>query len=282
MNEPAIDEFQARQAAVEQYVRTGNYEVAFSAWPGSVWDRERQASDDMVRALVARVKELSRACSAPMVSMPTDLVAYTRKKLEPMVRGLSRYDEQESVLAVLEKSVVFLTSGNMEEVLLGCTWLHTAWDLANLYLGSIGASLLGPDAEHIVGLSEETTCYVSTRYFEADDPFEDFIVHEAAHIFHNCKRDTVGLPETKKREWLLDIKFQKRETFAYACEAYACILQNASRFRDRAALAAKYASKVRISAEGVDASEVSDILAAACLARNGWKIILQRCAPEKR
>ncbi len=45
MNEPAIDEFQARQAAVEQYVRTGNYEVAFSAWAGNAWDRKRQGSD---------------------------------------------------------------------------------------------------------------------------------------------------------------------------------------------------------------------------------------------
>jgi len=104
----------------------------------------------------------------------------------------------------------------------------------------------------------------------------------AQHIFHNCKRPTVGLPETRTREWLLDIDYPKRETFAYSCEAYARILELASTFSARADLAAEYATKVRISEERVDAAEVGDILAAAASARNGWKTILERCAPEKR
>ncbi len=54
----------------------------------------------------------------------------------------------------------------------------------NLYLASIGADLLGEDAPRVVGVSEETTCYVSPEYFTEDDPLCDFIVHEAAHIFH--------------------------------------------------------------------------------------------------
>ena len=41
------------------------------------------------------------------------------------------------------------------------------------------------------------------------------------------ERRTVGLPETRQREWLLDIDFRKRETFAYACEAYSRILEPA-------------------------------------------------------
>ena len=73
-------------------------------------------------------------------------------------------------------------------------------------------------------LSEETTCYVSPAYFGEEDPFADVVVHEVAHIFHNCKRHKAGLRQTRRREWLLDIEFRKRETFAYACEAYACVL----------------------------------------------------------
>jgi hypothetical protein len=53
-------------------------------------------------------------------------------------------------------------------------------------------------------------------YFRHEDPFADFVVHEIAHIFHNCKRRAAGLPETRMRDWLLDIDFRKRETFAYA------------------------------------------------------------------
>jgi hypothetical protein len=273
------DDASARRAAVQLYLRTGEYDPKFLAWSGNVIERETKAMADMLQTLVAEVKKLSGKIHVP--SFPADLVAFTRKKVEPMVRGFFGRDEQETVLAVLEKSLVFLTPANIEQVLLGCTWPHSAWDLANLYLGSMGAPLLGPDAPQIVGLSEETTCYVSLKYFKMEDPFADFVVHEAAHIFHNCKRRTIGLAETKRREWLLDIQYQKRETFAYACEAYARILERAPKPQDRPALAIEYASRVRMSAESVDPVEVNSILADACAARNGWKIILARCAPEK-
>ncbi|MGC9986909.1 MAG: hypothetical protein ABSF35_25245 [Polyangia bacterium] len=275
------DDEPARQAAIERYLRTGKYETTSPAWPGNAWEREVRAHDDMIRALVAEVNKLAAGHEIPSASLPADLVAFTRKKVEPMARGLFRRDEQEAVLAVLEKSVVFLTPANIDQVLLQCSWLHTAWSLANLYLDSMGASLLGPDADKIVGLSEETTCFVSLKYFKMEDPFADFVVHEAAHIFHNCKRRTIGLAEKRKREWLLDIEYQKRETFAYACEAYARILERAPKPQDRPALATEYASKVRVSGERVDTVEVNSILADACAARNGWKIILARCAPEK-
>ena len=79
-------------------------------------------------------------------------------------------------------------------------WLHSAWALANLYLGSPGAELLSDEAPRIVGLSLETTCYVSLEYFSETSRFSDYLVHETAHIFHNCKRGTAGLEETRRRE----------------------------------------------------------------------------------
>src|SRR5450759_5321124 len=101
------------------------------------------------------------AAAPPQVSVPElDLVAFTRARVEPMVRGLFPRDEQEAVLGVLERSVVLLTPANIADVLRNGYWLHTAWDLANLFLASVGADLLGPDATGIVGLSEETTCYI--------------------------------------------------------------------------------------------------------------------------
>jgi hypothetical protein len=99
-----------------------------------------------------------------------------------------------------EKSVVYVTSDTIKSILLNHRWDHSKWDLANMYLLSLGAKLLGKKAARIVGMSEETTCYVSPDYFaEDDDPFADFIVHDAAHIFHNCKRRTIGLRETRGR-----------------------------------------------------------------------------------
>jgi len=140
---------------------------------------------------------------------------------------------------------------------------------------------LGQTLPRSIGLSEETTCYVSLTYFHEGDPFDDFVVHEAAHIFHNCKRRTIGLAETRKREWLLDIQYRKRETFAYACEAYTRILERAPSYKTGPGWPSNTASKVRVSAERVDPVEVNSILADACAARNGWKVILGRCAPEK-
>ena len=186
------------------------------------------------------------------------------------------------VLATLEKSVVFLTSANVEPLLLEHSFDSSAWTLANLYLASLGVELLGEDAPRLVGLSEETTCFVSPEYFAEDDPFADFIVHEVAHIFHNCKRATVGLRETRTKEWLLDIEYRRRETFAYSCEAYGRVLERGKNPTERRALAEEYGSAVHISEERVDAAEVAGIVAEAAAARNGWKIILSRCAPTRR
>jgi len=123
-------------------------------------------------------------------------------------------------------------------------------------------------------MSEETTCYVSPQYFAEADPFADFIVHEVAHIFHNCKRATIGLSETRRKQWLLDIDYLKRETFAYACEAYARVIERGKRPAQRLALAEEYGSAERISDERVAAGEVASIVRQAAAARNGWKIIL--------
>jgi hypothetical protein len=199
-----------------------------------------------------------------------------------MVRGFFARAEQDVVLATLEKSVVYVTSDTIESIILNHRWVHSRWDLANMYLLSVGAKLLGKKAARIVGMSEETTCYVSPDYFADDDPFADFIVHEAAHIFHNCKRRTIGLRETRRKEWLLDIEFRQRETFAYSCEAYARIVARARSAAERRTLAAEYASKRRISAERVDPAEVASIVADAASARNGWKVILARCAPTTK
>jgi hypothetical protein len=131
-----------------------------------------------------------------------------------------------------------------------------------------------------VGLSEETTFFVSSEYFDEEDPFADFVVHEAAHVFHNCKRRTIGLRETRRREWLLDIDYRKRETFAYACEAYARIVERAPRLAERPALGAAFAREHAIPTdERVDRDEFVDIVREACAVRNGWKRILARCAP---
>jgi hypothetical protein len=198
---------------VGRYLRTGESDPYRSAWSGGFLERERRAHDDLRKALVCEVRRLTAGLKHGLLP-ESDTVSLTRAKVEPMVRGLFPRAEQDLVLAMIERSVVFVTGANIESLLLECSFHGSAWTLANLYLASVGAELLGEDASRLVGLSEEANCYVSLEYFSQDDSFADFIVHEAAHIFHNCKRAAVGLREIRGKEWLLDIEYRKRETFA--------------------------------------------------------------------
>jgi hypothetical protein len=267
---------------IERYLRTGETDPHHAAWPGNGFmERASRARRDLRGALVREVRRLAQGRAHEPLPK-TDTTALTRDKVEPMVRGLFPRVEQGVVLAMLEKSVVFVTSENIEVLLLVHGFDSSAWTLANLYLTSVGADLLGEDAPRLVGLSEETTCYVSPDYFAEEDPFADFIVHEAAHIFHNCKRAAVGLRHTRTKEWLLDIEYRKRETFAFSCEAYARVLERAKGPSERRALAAEFGRSVSISDARVDSAEVAGIVAEAVARRNGWKVILGRCAPARR
>jgi len=263
---------------VARYLRTGDTDVLYHAWPGGVLERAERAKVDLRGALVREV--LLRAEGRGHAPIPQgDGIALVRGKVAPMVRGLFPRAEQDVVLATLERSVVFMTAETIQALLLHHAWDHSAWTLANLYLAGVGAELLAGDAPRIVGMSVEATCYVSPSYFVEESPFADFVVHEAAHIFHNCKRGAIGLGRTRTKEWLLDVDFVERETFAYACEAYACVLARANRPAERRALAAEFARDPRLSDDSVDVPKVVGIVGEAAAARHGWKVILRRCAP---
>jgi len=266
---------------VERYLLTGESNPLYLAWSGGFLERANRAHDDLRGALVCAVRRLTKGLAHQPLP-ETDTAALTRAKVEPVVRGLFPRAEQDAVFATLAQSVVFITSANIEGLLHRCSFDSSAWTLANLYLASVGAELLAKNAPHLVGLSEGITCYVSPEYFAEDDPFAEFIVHEVAHVFHNCKRASIGLRETRTKQWLLDIDYRKRETFAYACEAYARVLERGKRPAERLALAEEYDRAVRLSEERVDTGEVASIVREAAAAPNGWKVILARCAPTRR
>ena len=267
---------------IERYLRKGKSDPFHPSWPGqNILESTRNARETLLGALAEEVLQRSQSNPAPTTPCDFNAVSFTRNKVESMIRGLFPRNEQEAVLKLVERSVVFLTPDSIEEVLRECRWLKSAWDIANLFLGSIDAELLSEEAPNIVGLNEEVTCYVSTAYFEEKNPFSDFIVHEVAHIFHNCKRRVVGLRETKRREWLLDLAFRKRETFAYACEVYARIVERSRRLQDRVELADEFGLGFRAHDDRVDDSEVVEIVREASGRRNGWKVILKRCSPQK-
>ncbi|MEO7338333.1 MAG: hypothetical protein ABIV63_17305 [Caldimonas sp.] len=214
MNSPTHSRVLTKQK-IERYLRTGEYDAL--ALPGT-WDgcfeRAKVWRIELRQALIDAVRQRSTHAIVPDNLKHLDVVAFTRAKVSPMVCAFFGKDEQAIVLDKLSQSVVFLTPVTIEAVLRDAPWNSTAWKLANLFLGSVGADMLSKKAPRLIGLSEDTTCYVSAAYFDSDDKFEDVVVHEAAHVFRNCKRETIGLPKIRGREWLLDIEYGKRETFA--------------------------------------------------------------------
>lgn len=270
-----------RKQAIHEFLRTGDHDPIHAAWPGDAFQRCCRGERELRLALVKEVQRRSKGKSHPEFA-DIDYRGFTRKRVEPMVRGSFPPAEREIVLSALENSVVFLTAKNIESLILDSTWLNTAWVLANLYLGSAGAKLLGADAPSVVGLSEETKCYLSPAYFHEKDRFADFLVHEAAHLFHNCRRRTIGLPETKRKPWPLTIDFRKREEFAYACEFYSRILALSSGLKERLKLFNEFRARPSFSDDRMDFTELLSILEEAVNARSGWKRILARCSPDKK
>lgn len=239
------------------------------------------ADRTMREALISAVLERAPRQAQGPTPQISNLAGLTRAKVAPMVNGLFPLTERSAILKTLAGSVIFLTPENIESTLRSSTWLGATWSLANMYLLQRGAEPLSPQAPAIVGLSEETTCYLRLDYFDDQEqhPFSDYLVHEAAHIFHNCKRGTVGLTETRSREFLLNINYAKRATFAYACEAYSRILVLADSPQSRRAALLEHSQRSLPADAGVDQQEYLDILAQAVGARNGWKRILKACAP---
>lgn len=264
------------ERAIQHYLRTGEHDPLYAAWPGDVISRAKRGHTALRHALIAAVEENSPSkLEAPCP--PGDVAAHTREKVTPMVRGLFPKREHAAVIDLLERSVVYLTPGTIGSVLSHVTWPRTAWALANLYLDGVGGERLSPLAPEIVGLSEETTCYISPACFSEASPFADYIVHEAAHVFHNCKRRTIGLAETKRSEWLLDIAFAKRELFAYCCEAYSRIVAVSSGSAERRVALEALAAHPMPDDNRVDHAEYLDVLRDATEARNGWRRIRDRC-----
>ena len=265
---------------VRRYLRTGETDPLMTAWPGNLGVRAERSHQDLRRALVKEVLRRTEGLAHPPLP-ELDVRELTLRKATPMVRGLFPGTEWELVLRLVERSVVFVITANVERLLLGQRWDRTAWTIANLYLASFEAELLSTNAETLLGLSEETTCYLSPTYFSRDDARSDALVHEVAHIFHNCKRTTAGLPATRKRQWLLDLAFEKRETFAYACELYSCVSRQGADRSRRRELADGIVGNLRLTDERVNSRELRDILVEAVTARNGWKAILRRCGKSR-
>jgi hypothetical protein len=123
----AMNEPESVADAIERYLREGIYVPDHPAWPGSNFlDRAHRGREDLLRALADEVKRRAAGKAHPPLPGEFDVIPWTRRKVKAMVRGLFHAAEHEAVLSLLERSVVFLTTDNIEKILLEQRWLHTA------------------------------------------------------------------------------------------------------------------------------------------------------------
>jgi len=265
--------------AIVEYLQTGRADQMHPEWPGAgFFDRATRAEEGLHAALVAEVRRRSKGKGwGSRVDVPADMAAFTRSLVEPMVRGLFSRSKHESILNLLERSAVLVTDANVEDIIRGAPSLSTGWNVANFYLVGVGAEALGGTGSY-AGFSTNLKCYVTPEYFEQKEPFVDFLIHECAHVLHDCKFERIELRATRSRERLVELEFRERETFAYSCEAFSSIAMGRSP-SGRAELAARFRSRKPYPRDAVDVEKVEQIVTEAAPLRNGWKRVLERCAP---
>jgi hypothetical protein len=266
-----------QKAVIQKYLATSEVDSCYPAWGGSIIHASQEGAKQVRAALVDAVRNNSSLeqnfANTPMIDAENVLA-----KLQPMIYSLFPKVERDTVLSAIAKGVVVLTPSNIDDVLLNESCSKTAWDLANLYLASVDSKPLHEDARCALGMNVGTTSYISMKYHTETDRFADYIVHETAHAFYNCKRAQLGMRETRTREFLLNVNYHQRETFAYACEVYSRILQTGKTKVKRIQLAQEAVAEFKPPDEKVDLDKFHAALKAATDSRNGWKQILQVCS----
>jgi hypothetical protein len=153
----------------DQYLRTGKPDPHRGAWSGDLLTRERHARADLRGALVGEVRR--RAARRSHRALPdVDTIDLTRRKVEPMVRGLFSRAEQDTVLAMLGQSVVFLTADNVESVLLGQMFDHAAAALVEAVATAARACELGVEVVAAPALVSEDLQVVAAPDLAVVDP----------------------------------------------------------------------------------------------------------------
>jgi len=273
-----------------KFIKSG--EVDFHRSIENGFDRMRDYIDVLKWQLHQEVEKRSAGHTEPVLPDALNSRELASLKFTPMVTALFPKKEQPVVLKAMEDSVIFLTGSNVRKLIWELSFQSTARTVADIYLTSICAKPICKETTGCLGLNVETSCYVSLDYFALppeDRRFEDYVLHEGAHIFHNTKRAQLGLPSTRTREWLLPIKFQKRELFAYSCEIYGTIsarVQESGSTRGMKKAVTDEVEEYILNGfvpadERVDRDELIKVLRNAADARTsaaGWKRILKHCS----
>lgn len=247
-------------AAIERFLMQGDYDVTWTAWHG-----DGVAGQAVMRRVLERVLN-HRASGAPLGrrAVPEGADATLVERISSAVRGLLPEHEAEAVLAVVPSLMHVVTVHGFAEQVADLP-LEDAWCLANIVLEDMGAPPLSDDAPQLDGICTADAIWVPPGAFRPATAIADVLVHELAHMFHTVPRKKLGL-EGNGPIWQIPVAHH--ETFAYACELWACRERFAP--ADRPDLS-ESVEGVRMADARVDMAKLRSILEEAD--QNGWPVI---------
>ncbi|MDP2305152.1 MAG: hypothetical protein Q8P18_03915 [Pseudomonadota bacterium] len=250
--------------AIEHFITTGEHDPHFANWEGNVVERRRRGSADL-RDVLTRIVGY-RSARGPGRRVPDDVAGQVRRRVAPMVEGLLSGAEAAAFAAALGGRVHVVTPTTFGTVIEALP-PRVGWDIANLLLDDLGAPPLSDDTPELDGMCSNGQAWLLPRAFTEARPYSDVVVHEVAHLLHTVRSAELGLTGARP---LLAVPPRRRETFAYACEVWACVTRvpaerwgaELDAFRDTATPA-----DARVDRDALDR-----VLGAA-LGGGGWAVI---------
>lgn len=217
----------SRSAKIEAFLQSGRPPVDWLHWTGG--PSEGAAA---LRRLLVRIVQ-HRGARAPLARRqpPDDPVAVVWARVEGMAHGLLGPEGAARLAAALPGCLRVVTmeelAGQLDELS-----LDDGWCLCNILLEDMGAPPLSDDAPQLDGLCSGGRIWVPPGAFSPPSDRVDVLVHEVAHLLHS----PAGAGSVVSQDGpLINVPGDQYETFAYACELWACLRDRESAAVDRVA-----------------------------------------------
>jgi hypothetical protein len=258
----------SKSAAIEGFLATGEVDATWKAWRGS-----SEAGATAMLQVLERVLRY-RASGAPLGnrSAPRDAAELLLARVGDTIHGLVSEESAEAVVRGLPERLQVVTVDDFAERVAGLP-LDDAWCLANIVLEDMGAPPLSDDAPQLDGICTAQAMWVPPGAFAAPTATVDVLVHEVAHLLHTVDRKVFGLDGDGP---VLPVPPDAYETFAYACELWACRQRISPTERGDVAEAVEW---VRMADARVDAKSLLELLRSAEV--SGWTAIREWVAERK-
>ena len=274
----------AEAKAINVFLRTGE-DVPNDVMPEDNVLEWMRGAQDRKRRRIAALRHLFYLLAMHLPAKAREAPSVTAEAVEdlvrPMVEGLIQPDWREVALRELGRRVFVLdhdTTMAAMKAEISTAWIGEAWRVLWLYFEDYGLAPRGIKLT-MDGMSAGAFAHVRPSAQKKSDPYCDVVIHEAAHLLHYLKPENFEFSVKRGQERFVDVQFDSRELFAFACEAYSQVLKAGDR---KARLA--FAERMREDATSFPKSErkqIAELVLAAARARNRWKVI-REAVVEKR